>query len=61
VLGGLNQKNENDNVESVPILAQLPIIGQFFKFTTKGKTNSELLIFVTPSIVEDDSATTGGP
>jgi general secretion pathway protein D len=61
VLGGLTQKNEDSNVTAVPVLSELPIIGQFFKLTTKDKTNSELLIFVTPSIIEDDPATNGGP
>lgn len=54
VLGGLNQKNEDASVLKVPILADLPIIGQFFRSTRKARNNSELLIFVTPSIVEDD-------
>ncbi|MDR3691709.1 MAG: hypothetical protein P4L46_20185 [Fimbriimonas sp.] len=62
VLGGLVNKNENDSVNKVPILADLPIIGQFFRTNTKSKTNSELLIFVTPSIVDEDtSAGPGGP
>jgi general secretion pathway protein D len=62
VLGGLNQKNESETQNKVPVLAELPIIGQFFRESTKNKTNSELLIFVTPSIVEDDSAgNPGGP
>jgi general secretion pathway protein D len=61
VLGGLNQKNESDNVTEVPVLAELPIIGQFFKYTTKTKADSELLIFVTPSIIEDEPTSGGGP
>jgi len=59
VLGGLNNKNENESVNKIPVLAELPVIGQFFRETTKSKTNSELLIFVTPSIVDED--TTSGP
>ena len=59
VLGGLNQKNESETQNKVPVLAELPIIGQFFRETSKNKTNSELLIFVTPSIVDED--TTGNP
>ncbi len=59
VLGGLNNKNESESVNKVPILAELPIIGQFFRETSKTKANSELLIFVTPSIVDEE--TTAGP
>jgi general secretion pathway protein D len=59
VLGGLTQKNEDNGSTRVPVLSELPIIGQFFRFGTKTRTNSELLIFVTPSIVDED--TTGNP
>ncbi|AIE85780.1 S-protein secretion component D [Fimbriimonas ginsengisoli Gsoil 348] len=61
VLGGLTQKNEDNGSTRVPVLSELPIIGQFFRFGTKTKTNSELLIFVTPSIVDDETQNAGGP
>jgi type II secretory pathway component GspD/PulD (secretin) len=53
VLGGLNTDSSNTLVNRVPVLSDLPILGQFFKKTTKTKTSSELLIFVTPTIIED--------
>jgi general secretion pathway protein D len=62
VLGGLNNKNEDNSVNRVPVLSDLPIIGQFFRATRKSKTNQELLIFVTPTIVDEDTtAGAGGP
>jgi len=61
VLGGLTSKNESQTVNKVPVLADLPIFGQFFRSTTKNVTNSELLIFVTPSIIPDDTPNSGGP
>ncbi|HSI73338.1 MAG TPA: hypothetical protein VK934_09175 [Fimbriimonas sp.] len=62
VLGGLNNKNEDNSVNRVPILSDLPIIGQFFRATRKSRTNQELLIFVTPTIVDEDTtAGLGGP
>ncbi|MGV3618799.1 MAG: type II secretion system protein GspD [Fimbriimonas sp.] len=62
VLGGLTQKNDDLSQNRVPILSELPIIGQFFRSNTRRKTNSELLIFVTPSIIEDDAnGNPGGP
>ncbi|HVT13918.1 MAG TPA: hypothetical protein VHE55_16770 [Fimbriimonadaceae bacterium] len=60
VLGGLTRKSDQGSEARVPILADLPIIGQFFRSTTRSKDNSELLIFVTPHIVEDDEGT-GNP
>jgi general secretion pathway protein D len=62
VLGGLTQKNDDVGQNRVPVLSELPIIGQFFRSSTRSRSNSELLIFVTPSIVEeDDSTNPGGP
>ena len=61
VLGGLTQNNENDNTSSIPVLGQLPIIGQFFRLNTKDRSNSELLIFVTPSVIEDDTSGASSP
>jgi general secretion pathway protein D len=62
VLGGMTNKNESESQNKVPVLAELPIIGQFFRQTTKDKSTSELLIFVTPSIVDEETtASTGGP
>lgn len=54
VLGGLTNKNDNTIVSRVPLVSDLPIIGQFFRSTQRTKRNSDLLIFVTPHIVEED-------
>lgn len=54
VLGGLTTKNENYNVGRIPILGDLPIIGQFFRSNVRTKANSELLIFVTPRVIPED-------
>jgi general secretion pathway protein D len=59
VLGGLTSKSDNTSVNKVPVLGDLPIVGQFFRHTTVTNTQDELLIFVTPTIVDD--ATTGNP
>ncbi len=56
VLGGLNSKNETTSSIMVPVLSELPIIGQFFRTMKKDRNNSELLVFVTPTIIEEDVA-----
>lgn len=60
VLGGLTRKSDTGSEARVPILADLPLIGQFFRSSTRDKDNSELLIFVTPHVIEDDEGT-GNP
>jgi type II secretory pathway component GspD/PulD (secretin) len=59
ILGGLNSKSDNTSVNKVPILGDLPIVGQFFRHTTVTNTNDETLILVTPTIVDDTSTGTG--
>ena len=54
VLGGLNSESTNTTTNRVPVLSDLPILGQFFRGVTKGRTSSELLIFVTPVILDDE-------
>jgi len=51
VLGGLMKDTDKINISKVPILGDIPILGWMFKkkTTKRGKTN--LLIFITPSIV----------
>ena len=53
VIGGLNRKNESANVRKVPILADLPLIGKLFESRTNSINDSELLIFVTATIIPD--------
>jgi type IV pilus assembly protein PilQ len=52
VIGGIIEEEDRDNVSKVPWLGDLPVIGYLFKGTTKEKTKKELLIFITPQILE---------
>jgi general secretion pathway protein D len=53
VIGGLIQTRDEDNVQKIPILGDIPLLGYLFKTksTTKSKTN--LMILLTPRIVRD--------
>ncbi len=51
VLGGIYEQGKKNQVERVPFLGNLPIIGHLFRHTLIQKNRRELLIFVTPSIV----------
>ena len=54
VIGGLMDSSERRIVNKFPFLGDIPIIGEFFKYTSKSKDKQELLILVTPYIVEDE-------
>jgi type IV pilus assembly protein PilQ len=52
VIGGIIEEAERSNVQKVPWLGDLPIMGYLFKGTEKEKIKTELLIFITPQILE---------
>jgi general secretion pathway protein D len=51
VIGGLMETQRVENVKKVPILGDLPIIGFPFRRTVKSDVKRELLIFLTPYII----------
>lgn len=51
VLGGVHEETKSDDVRKVPMLGDLPILGNIFKKTAKKTVKRELLIFVTPKIL----------
>ncbi len=53
VIGGIIRKNETMNITGIPLLKDLPIIGQIFTTRSKVANDRELLIFLTPSIVPE--------
>jgi type IV pilus assembly protein PilQ len=53
VLGGVYEVNKTDSVQKVPYLGDVPILGNLFKFSSRNNTKAELLIFVTPRILND--------
>jgi len=57
VVGGFIRKNDSKSVQKVPILGDLPLIGSLFRTTANTQEDREILIFVTPRIIED--GTTG--
>jgi type IV pilus assembly protein PilQ len=52
VIGGIIEETKEDNVKMVPGLGRLPVIGWLFKGTNVNKRKTELLIFISPQIVE---------
>lgn len=61
-LGGLTRKSETGSATRFPILGDLPIIGQFFRASNRDSNNSELIIFVTPTVIDENDPNTGlGP
>ncbi len=53
VIGGLIKDTQNDTVVKVPILGDIPLLGILFRRKSTERHRKELLIFVTPKIIED--------
>ncbi len=61
VIGGLLDKRDTEAFEKIPFLGDIPILGKFFQSTQVTKTDTELLILVTPEIVKPIEATAAKP
>lgn len=53
VLGGIYEQSTSTNVSKVPLLGDIPFLGNLFKKTTLVDNKTELLIFITPRIIKD--------
>ena len=52
-LGGLIRDTDTESVVGVPLLSDIPILGNLFKTTTNTKRRTELLVLLTPRVVRD--------
>jgi type IV pilus assembly protein PilQ len=52
VLGGIYETTQSNSVTKVPLLGDIPILGRLFRTTRNVDNRSELLIFVTPKILQ---------
>jgi len=55
IIGGLIRENNTAGETKVPLLGDIPIVGHLFKSTRKTKDKTELLIFVSPTIINKNS------
>lgn len=53
VLGGLRRQEKTKEVDQIPIIGDLPIVGALFKSTNTVVKNSELIVFLSPHIYKD--------
>jgi pilus assembly protein CpaC len=51
VIGGLIDNRESETFEKIPFIGDIPILGKFFTSKAKNRTNTELMVLVTPEIV----------
>jgi type IV pilus assembly protein PilQ len=56
VIGGIYMQSETENKSQVPLLGDIPVLGNLFKTRSKTSERSELLIFLTPKVITEKGA-----
>lgn len=56
VIGGLISDQETKSIQQVPLLGNIPIIGELFRRRINSRTRSEILLFLTPRLLRDNGA-----
>lgn len=56
IIGGLLQRQQEKTDRRIPILSDIPIIGELFRSSNTRTTDSELIFFVTPRVIDPESA-----
>jgi general secretion pathway protein D len=54
-IGGLISNDKSSSESKIPLLGDIPVLGNLFKFSTHAQQKSELLIFLTPHIIQAPS------
>jgi general secretion pathway protein D len=54
VLGGLIEDTLSDSVEKVPGLGDVPILGYLFRYQSKRRTKTNLMVFLRPTVIRTD-------
>ena len=55
ILSGIIQDQERTNVSKVPILGDIPLLGSLFRSTEKASERAEVIVLLTPEIIEEDA------
>ena len=56
VIGGIFQQEDRTDVNKVPVLGDVPVLGNLFKNTVRSSNKTELLVFITPKVVTEKTA-----
>ncbi len=55
VIGGLIDSTVSKNINKVPLLGDIPILGHFFRYTANSKDKREIMILITPYLVDENT------
>ncbi len=55
LLGGMIKDTNEDYVEGIPVLMDIPYLGELFKYTKKDKTRTQLLVLMTVNVIDQST------
>ncbi|NVK24707.1 MAG: hypothetical protein HWE10_07250 [Gammaproteobacteria bacterium] len=55
MLAGLISENKSEAATSVPLLSKIPLLGNIFETNSKSNTRTELVVLITPRVIESDT------
>jgi general secretion pathway protein D len=53
VLGGLMQDTVSDGVERIPLIGEIPLVGQLFSYNKRSRNKTNLMVFLRPTLMRD--------
>lgn len=57
VIGGLKKQDISEQTDKIPLLGDIPLLGELFKFHGESTQNSELVVFITPTLIVNPELT----
>lgn len=55
IIGGLLNSEDSKTVSKIPLLGNIPILGEFFKHTSTSRDKREIIIIITPHLIGEDT------
>ena len=56
LMGGILFQDESETVSKLPFLGDIPLLGELFKHRSTIVTNNEMMVFITPYVMDEDSS-----
>lgn len=56
VLGGLIQNDVRNNIDKVPVLGDIPVVGNLFRYESRRRTKTNLMVFLRPVVLPDSTS-----
>ena len=56
IVGGIYEEENSNGVSKVPLLGDIPVLGNLFKSRSRTEARRELLIFITPRIMDNQGS-----